>query len=295
MKKRLWITMVLTTGLSWAQVGINTPNASSTLTVNGSFSGKYHEISGTSPYDINDDDYTLTYTGATGDGTFVLPTTAKMNDLATGRTYQIKNMSPTKKLTVKTQSGQGFRAGNAYGTSVGSQELLPGEYMSIVSNHNGSWDIISWDRIRRASKATLWEGNIEVNSEIRIGDFCVRAVDLFSSKGNPFKDLAYLQFKYDVNRPNIASIWFSKQGLSSPTVTTTIYRTKELSSRSWNYMYRDDGNGYDYLRLSKNEMGVIIIALEATAEMYRITAIGLPDNSSYNVKKQINIIIEKLN
>ena len=89
MKKLVLLLGCLIPALGWAQIGINTTEASSTLTVNGSISGKYKEISSTK-YQIQEDDFNLAYLGTELSG-FELPNLKQKK--ITGRIYTIKNAS----------------------------------------------------------------------------------------------------------------------------------------------------------------------------------------------------------
>lgn len=126
-----------------AQIGVNTPDATSTLTVNGSISGKYLEV-GTTPYQIQEDDYNIAYSGGNDTkGLFILPEVKDADLTFAGRAYYIKNLTESKTLQIKTSAGQSIR----FGGSLEAQEsinLLPGRYIAIVANNSAGqakWDL----------------------------------------------------------------------------------------------------------------------------------------------------------
>jgi len=284
--------------VTWAQLGINTPSPKSTLSVQGSFSGRYREVY-ISNYTVGEEDYTICYTGNSTESVFTLPTTKDINDSNTGRIYHIKNRSTVKNITVKTQPKQGFRfgGGNSAKDKLTEMTLLPGEYISIMSNFDGGWDVMIYDQERRVSKTTLWGNNIVNESEIKLGRFSVRAFNYSLTAGAPYANHPFLQYKYDsADASVLTTVWFSKVTTQRATVVNSLYRERQVTFGSWYCMYGDSvGSSYDYLNLIGKEMAVIYVTIENTGEMYRITALGIPEKTLYNTKSQITITLEKLN
>ncbi|REC62441.1 hypothetical protein DRF65_10110 [Chryseobacterium pennae] len=121
-----------------AQVGINTPNANSTLAVNGSLRAGYKEVSVTS-YAVLATDHYITYNGS-ANTTFTLPVIGTGTASYTGRIYKIKNISSST-ITLQASSGNTLRIDN---TPVASFVIPVGAYAEVVNNGNttgGTWDL----------------------------------------------------------------------------------------------------------------------------------------------------------
>jgi hypothetical protein len=120
-------------------IGIGTPTPASTLDVNGSIAGAYHEITNSS-YQLSPTDYVVCYNGATN-ATFYLP---DITAPIAGRVYYIKNLTTNVPLTLSAGSAE-LRRG---GTSPVQQTMTvpPGYHTMIVANTNTSgqvWDVLS--------------------------------------------------------------------------------------------------------------------------------------------------------
>lgn len=140
--KRFFITFGLSfTTLVFAQVGINTSNPNSTLSVNGSLEAKYNEI--TSSYLLTKNDHFISYTGSSG-AIITLPPVGNGNTSFSGRIYKIKNISASN-LTLQPSDGNFIRSTDL--TGMANYTIPPGNYAEIVNNTNTSaggnptWDL----------------------------------------------------------------------------------------------------------------------------------------------------------
>ncbi|MEJ5102623.1 hypothetical protein [Chryseobacterium sp. MYb328] len=137
MKKYILLFLFGATVLN-AQVGINTPNANSTLAVNGSLRAGYKEVSVTS-YAVLATDHYITYNGS-ANTTFTLPVIGTGTASYTGRIYKIKNISSST-ITLQASSSNTLRIDN---TPVASFVIPVGAYAEVVNNSNttgGTWDL----------------------------------------------------------------------------------------------------------------------------------------------------------
>ncbi|MGG5208129.1 hypothetical protein ACQWU4_04220 [Chryseobacterium sp. MIQD13] len=138
MKKKSLLLLHLFFGvILFAQVGINTPQPGSTLSVEGSFEAGYREI--TSSTTLNNTDYYVTFSGTTASQTITLPAVTGIS--FSGRMYRIKNIS-TQSVTLAPAAGATLRP-----TSVNvSTFVIPaGAYIEVVCNNktgaNPVWDL----------------------------------------------------------------------------------------------------------------------------------------------------------
>ncbi|MDR1203579.1 MAG: hypothetical protein LBL58_18380 [Tannerellaceae bacterium] len=121
-------------------IGIRTTTPTSTVTVNGSIAGSYHEITETS-YDISPTDYVISYIGTADVATLNLPT---ITTAITGRVYYIKNLTTNCTLTISGGAAT-LRRGGASPTQ-STMTVPPGYHTMIVANANTSgqaWDVLS--------------------------------------------------------------------------------------------------------------------------------------------------------
>ncbi|MGE8512235.1 MAG: hypothetical protein ACN6N7_05980 [Chryseobacterium culicis] len=139
MKKILLLSALLFLGLCKSQVGVNTSNPNSILTVEGSLETAYKEIS--SSYLITNLDYYITYNGASA-ATITLPAVQSGSLAFSGRTYKIKNISAAD-IILSANGTDKIRNQNAAGTST---FIIPaGNFVEVVNNintsGNGTWDL----------------------------------------------------------------------------------------------------------------------------------------------------------
>jgi hypothetical protein len=133
----LFLTATFATSI-FAQVGVNTTTANSTLSVNGSFQTKYVEV--TSSYALAINDYYVTYNG-TSTATITLPSIGTGTASFAGRIYEIKNIS-TADITLVASNGNSLRTSSP--TGITSFVIPAGYYVHVVNNANsssGTWDL----------------------------------------------------------------------------------------------------------------------------------------------------------
>ncbi|MET3035963.1 hypothetical protein ABXT08_07675 [Chryseobacterium sp. NRRL B-14859] len=137
MRKCILALLLMSLSLS-GQVGINTTNPNSTLTVNGSLGADYKEITSSS-YNITSMDHYITYNG-TANGVFTLPAIGTGNDSFTGRIYKIKNISSSN-ITLQASGGNTLRIDD---NPVSTFVIPTGAFAEVVNNGNtsgGTWDL----------------------------------------------------------------------------------------------------------------------------------------------------------
>jgi hypothetical protein len=121
-------------------IGIRTATPASTVTVNGSIAGAYHEITDAS-YDISPTDYVISYIGTTDTARLNLPA---ITTSITGRVYYIKNLSANSTLIISAGAATLRRGGVSPTQS--AMTIPPGYHTMIVANANNSgqaWDVLS--------------------------------------------------------------------------------------------------------------------------------------------------------
>ncbi|WP_370899193.1 hypothetical protein [Chryseobacterium gossypii] len=143
---------------TYAQIGVNTPNPTSSLTVNGSFEADYKEITANS-YNITSTDYYLTYSG-TSNTTFTLPPIGAGTNSFTGRIYKIKNVS-TSTINIQASDNNTIRVDN---TPVAVFAIPPSAYAEVVNNSNatgGTWDL-SFVTLPRPSNVEIYGAQLMI-------------------------------------------------------------------------------------------------------------------------------------
>jgi hypothetical protein len=121
-------------------IGIRTATPTSTVTVNGSIAGAYHEITDTS-YDISPTDYVISYMGTADTSMLNLPA---ITTTITGRVYYIKNLTTNSTLIISAGAATLRRGGVSPTQS--TMAVPPGYHTMIVANANNSgqaWDVLS--------------------------------------------------------------------------------------------------------------------------------------------------------
>lgn len=120
-------------------IGIDTSNPGSKLTVNGSFAATYKATSTGGPVDAND--YYIAYTGNTN-GTLSLPAAITGAGNFIGRTYHFKN---TGTATLSIAASGTELIDNQSGAGVSSVSVPPGYYAFFISKGtvtNTTWELI---------------------------------------------------------------------------------------------------------------------------------------------------------
>jgi len=276
--------MSLLVNITWAQIGVNTPNVSSTLTVNGSIAGKYVDIS-QNTYQIKEDDFNISFSG-NAEANFTLPDVT-MNDGITGRIYNIKNLSISSDLIIKTSDQQYFRYGSIIYTQINEHRLLPGQYISIVASSKKGWDVYQWDLDKKFSeKTTVIDSFVTTNSVVRLRDISVRA-DLESSK------VLQLQFMTHLSSKEFITRWVTKlSGVNGSAVSKDFASCLETDNNQWVDIY---SRGYTInagFGVPSNDMAVVLIGIDGTNEVYRLTVYVKSAARSKLKKDQITLKIE---
>lgn len=294
MRKILVIALLLGTYSMLAQIGVNTTDVTSTLTVNGSISGKYIEVR-TSLYQIQGDDYNIAYTGSNETtGVFKLPEVKKGNYSFAGRMYYIKNLTKDKNLIVMAYPGQLIRFGGST-TDSNYVTLAPGRYIAIVANNylgNISWDINMLgmsEEIRLPEIKTLeytkktvpLDENTTTASTLKIGNLNVRFS--FSSTASS----GWIQ--YMLEEGEYTTTWFMKsgagvQGNGALGRVLSCYSANTMQANKWRQLC--DNSPDDNLSTVNRDAGVAYITLNNKQEVYRVTT---SLNSKINANTNLNI------
>ncbi|ASK28857.1 hypothetical protein CEY12_01480 [Chryseobacterium sp. T16E-39] len=153
--QRNFTTLLQTLGLfvstiTFAQtgnVGINTTNPGSTLTVNGSFAATYRSV--TTNGNVAPTDYYLAYNGNTS-GTLILPAAISGSGNFMGRTYHFKNTG-TAALSIAANGTE--LIDNQTGAGVPTINVPPGYYAFFISK--GTMSGITWELILLSSSDSI--------------------------------------------------------------------------------------------------------------------------------------------
>lgn len=130
-----------------AQVGVNTSDPGSTLTVNGSFAAAYKTVAASGTVGV--DDYYIAYNGS-ANGTLTLPAAINGTGNFAGRTYHFKNTG-TAKLTIISNGSE--LIDNQSGTGISTIEVPPGYYAYIINK--GTVSGTTWELVLLASSNSL--------------------------------------------------------------------------------------------------------------------------------------------
>lgn len=136
------LLLALSGNLMYSQagnIGINTSNPGSKLTVNGSFAATY-KTTGTSG-SVDADDYYIAYSG-NSNGTLTLPAAVTGSGNFIGRTYHFKN---TGTATLSIAASGAELIDNQSGAGVASISVPPGYYAFFISKGtvtNTTWELI---------------------------------------------------------------------------------------------------------------------------------------------------------
>lgn len=125
-----------------SNVGIDTPNPGSKLTVNGSFAAAYRAVTGNYTMTVND--YYLVSNSA-ANSTVTLPAAQVGSGNFKGRLYEIKNTHTTSTLTVAANGTELIDDVGA--TGLASISIAPGDGVLLVNNGNTAgttWEVVSF-------------------------------------------------------------------------------------------------------------------------------------------------------
>lgn len=130
-----------------AQVGINTPNPTSSLTVNGSFAATYRIVSASGAVGAND--YYIAYNSANS-GTLTLPAAINGAGNFSGRTYHFKNTG-SGILSIAASGGE--LIDNQNGPGVASIDIPSAYYAFLVSK--GTLSGTTWELVLFSSSNNM--------------------------------------------------------------------------------------------------------------------------------------------
>lgn len=302
MRKIALLALSITSGYIQAQIGVNTADVTSTLTVNGSFSGKYVEVN-TSTYQIKQDDYNIAYTGGNEEkGTFILPEVKNGDSTFPGRIYYIKNLTSDKDLQIKTSGSELIRFGGSLEAKQ-SISLFPGRYVALIANNssgNATWDLnilaieekLPEIKITEYLKVSLPLDKVYLQEDaLQIGNLTV----WFDNSGSSGLLSGYLKCKFANN--NWAAVWSEKMGTGS--TATTFKGLHSFYENQW-VTIKSGSTGAFSLQGPNLDFLITNIALYKTAELYRITAFintsqsgvaGIPSLTT----PMVTFFIEKVN
>ncbi|WP_160136107.1 hypothetical protein [Chryseobacterium sp. c4a] len=130
-----------------AQVGVNTPNPTSSLTVNGSFAATYKTVSSSGAVGAND--YYIAY-NSVNNGTLTLPAAINGTGNFGGRTYHFKNTG-TGNLVIAAAGAELIDDQNGAGVSTLS---IPIGYYAFLVN-KGTTTGTTWELVLFSSSNTM--------------------------------------------------------------------------------------------------------------------------------------------
>lgn len=285
MKKKVLIIFMSACSLGYAQLGVNTTEITSTLTVQGSISANYREITNET-YAIQKDDYNISYRGNIKDGLFFLPSIEGSGD-SFGRMYNIKNLSTKQNLVVRTLGTQFLQFGGENPDRVTEFTIYPGQHLYVVANKDNNW--IVYDVNDSSVVKTLNISNsITENSVIRLGNYSFRILKTDQPRAGDM----YLQIRSHKNQADT---------MITTTAYNDIFREHKSFRTSIDYLYLDNKN---WVNVNKQggftlSSGYVIshdtlITIKSTGELFRVicTVFGELGNSS-EIKRLI-IRVERL-
>ena len=262
MKKKVLIIFMSACSLGYAQLGVNTTEITSTLTVQGSISANYREI--TNPtYAIQQDDCNISYRGNSSDGLFFLPSIAAVGD-SFGRMYNIKNLSKDKNLVIKTFENQFLQFGGEYPDRVTEFTIYPGQHLYVIANKDNNWVVYDVDN-SSVAKVVKINDAIAETSVVRLGNYSFRLAKLSAPPRD--RDLS-LQIK-------------SHKDQQDRMITTTAYNDLYIDQKKFR-------TSIDYLVLRKNDWVNVnkqggfnlpsssivshdtLITIQSTGELFRV-------------------------
>lgn len=286
MTKKILFIFMSACSLGYAQIGVNTTDIISTLTVQGSISTNHREVTqGT--YYLQEDDCNVSFNSSSDkDGTFYLPK-YENGENAFGRMYNIVNLTKNLVLKVKTQGGKSLRFGGLKTYDTSSFFLYPGQSLSIVADKNNDWVVYNYPTYAR-KHFLVDRGSIGEKTTIRMGDFSFRLT-------NAGYGVLYLQVMLHADRKiymNCSSSWtrlipVSNNRREYHNVIDVNYLIKD----QWTYSHNSPGTkGTPALSYYDHSTLVSIMTMRDTGETYRVTC------STFNQIQErfIGIIVERL-
>ena len=286
MIKKILIIFTSACNLGYAQIGVNTTDVISTLTVQGSISTNHREVT-QNVYFLQEDDCNVSFNSSSDkDGTFYLPK-YENGENAFGRMYNIVNLTENLVLKVKAQGGKSLRLGGLKSYDTSSFSLYPGQHLSIVADKNNDWVVFNYPTYAR-KHILVTGGSIGDKTTISMGDFSFRLTH--EGRGD-----LYLQVMLHANRTiymNCSSSWTRLMPSSNNRREYhNVIDTNSLYKDQWKYTHKSPGTkGNPVLSYYDHSTLVSIITMKDTGETYRVTCSTFAQSSDKNV----GIIVERL-
>lgn len=287
MKKKVLIIFMSACSLGYAQLGVNTTEITSTLTVQGSISANYREIENAT-YAIQKDDYNISYLGKIRDGLFFLPSIEGFGD-SFGRMYNIKNLSSEQNLVVRTSGTQTLQFGGKYPKNTIEFTIYPGQHLYVIANKENNWTV--YDYASYAQKTVAIDNSIAENSVIRLGNFSFRIVqsDIPSTGDMNLEIKSHQNYAdYMISKVSLAS----ENKVNNKTEFRNTFVFLSLRSHEWQTLHGRVSKETPALNLRYVQSLENIITIYTTGETYRVTCYLF--NGTYASKKKIVIKVERL-
>ncbi|WP_353103468.1 hypothetical protein [Myroides odoratus] len=285
MKKKVLIIFMSACSLGYAQLGVNTTEITSTLTVQGSIAANYREITNAT-YAIQKDDYNISYRGNSGEGVFYLPSIEGSGD-SFGRMYNIKNLSTKQNLVVRTLGTQFLQFGGENPDRVTEFTIYPGQHLYVVANKDNNW--IVYDVNDSSVAKTVYISNaITENSVIRLGNYSFRILKTDQPRAGDM----YLQIRSHKNQAD---------NMITTTAYNDIFRERKSFRTSIDYLRLDNKN---WVNVNKQggftlSPGYVIshdtlITIKSTGELFRVICTVFGELGNSPEIKRLVIRVERL-
>lgn len=283
MKNKILLIFMSVCSFGYAQIGINTTDVTSTLTVQGSVSANYREVTATSYY-LKQDDYNVGFNNSSNqDGVFYLPEYRYQKDNAFGRMYNIKNLTKEAVLRVQVQAGKSLKIGGLKVSNTSSYFLYPGQHLSVVADQNNDWVVYDYPAYVR--KFTVVDDNLDGKTTVSIGDFSFRLLKV-GGAGD-----VYLQIKSARGVSITCSTSLTYTTSSNKRDYTNVIDARYVQADRWTFSHQDPGARSNPVMSYYNLLSqVSIITIRDTGEMYRVTCSG----NNVTVNKYMGILVERL-
>lgn len=287
MKRIIFIAYCLLISSAKAQVGVNTVDPTSSLTVNGSFGGKVTDVYERA-YNIKEDDFYITYKNAGDGGSMVLPNLKEKK--IEGRVYHIKNSMGTGTVTLHTGGNGKIVFGDSQSAYEAVSHPLPsGNAITLVAGKFDTWEVYN-ERIayplpnqaRSIIKYTEYDrpGSSISQKELTYENLKIRLVDM----GN--NDIS-MQFALLKNN-SYTILWYAKEGTIVPYNENFAKKHHTPQTNQWYFL--DDSSQStkkDRASLTGFFKMVCYISLEDLNEIYKITTYP-------HMNKSTELIIERI-
>lgn len=272
MKEKI-ILLILFSSSLYAQVGINTLNPTSTLTLNGSYAGAFRTVSNDVILGENDHYINIDTNNSV---TITLPNVLNQVNI-TGRTYTIKNTSTSNAIIKGFSQGEKLRDTNE---NIYTNYLLPpGNSIQLIKNNfNTDINIPFWEITQASmiivndqeptksisfarSRSRPINSNTPTNSVTSIGNLIVR----YNGTTNT---IGYIE--YQVKTPSHVTTWYQKAGGGG--TRYAYWGTQVATTNNWYKLTSQTANDSNNIHARNRDVSQAIIILHNTREVYRITS-----------------------